>query len=104
MKVKMYYDAEQLKAAVAFISANNPAFPGEDDYIRKRIFQTIDELVNDWPAYYVKATMGFSVWGTMDMEEGIDSEENILQIEILVDPAAGILGEYVCEIVEKKIV
>ncbi len=89
MEVTLVYSKDQLEAAVKFISENNQAFLGRTEYIRRNIQTNIREMVEKFPHLLSIGTMGYTIMGSVEEEEGIDSDTNVLLIEILVDPGLG---------------
>lgn len=86
MKIKVYYSTDQLEATVRFVATNNSYFLGAHDKIRSSIQNHIQELVQRYPDIAWLGTMGYYVWATMDEREGIDDDENVMNIEFMVDP------------------
>lgn len=87
MEVKISYSKAQLEEAVRFISRNNEHFQGKIDYIRNTILDNMKEIAAD-PERWMGGTMGYTLVGDRE-DEGIDSDENIITFEILVDPNLG---------------
>lgn len=87
MFVTVSYAKEQLEAAVNFIAKNSLAFKGKKDYIRKSIYSSINELVSKFPNMNSISTLGYIVIASHDQVEGIDYDNNLMRIEIMVDPA-----------------
>ncbi len=98
MFVTVSYAKEQLEAAVKFISENNLAFKGKKDYIRKSIHSSINELVSKFPNMNSISTLGYIVIASHDQIEGIDHDNNLMRIEIMVDPGLSLDWEFVDEI------
>ena len=86
MFVSVVYSEEQLEAAVQFISEHNQAFRGRSDYIRTHIKKAIFEIVEKFPHLLSMSTMGYTILASVEEEEGIDHDQNVMLIEILVDP------------------
>lgn len=89
MDVSVVYSKEQLEAAVQFIAKNNPAFRGRADYIRTHIKKAIFEIAEKFPHLLSLSTMGYTIIASVEEEEGIDHDQNVMLIEILVDPGLG---------------
>ena len=98
MFVTVCYSKEQLEAAVKFISENNFAFKGKKDAIRKSINGSINELVSKFPDMNSISTMGYIVIGSAERIEGIDYDNNLLRVEIMVDPGLALDWELVEEV------
>lgn len=86
MEVTLVYSKEQLEAAVQFISEHNQAFLGRANYIREHIRKAIYEIVEKFPHLLSMSTMGYTILASVEEEEGIDHDRNVMLIEILVDP------------------
>lgn len=89
MDIIIFYDEIQLEKTIDFIATHNSSFLDQHDYIRQSIHQSINDLVNRYPNSQWISTMGYYIWATMDEEEGIDSDQNLITIEFMVDPAVG---------------
>jgi hypothetical protein len=89
LDIVIFYDEVQLEKTVEFIATHNPSFIGQQEYIRTAILQSMDDLVSKYPGTQWLSTMGYYVWATIDEEEGIDSDQNLITIEFMVDPAVG---------------
>ena len=89
MEVTLVYSKAQLEAAVQFISEHNQTFLGRTDYIRKHINKSLREMAEKFPHLLSIATMGYTIIGSVEEEEGIDYDQNTMIIEILVDPGLG---------------
>jgi hypothetical protein len=88
MQIRVYYDEAQLDSTVNYIATNHPNYIGQADKVRESILKHIQKLVCQYPAIqWIGGGMGYYVWGTMDEEEGIDSDENLFGIEFMVDPS-----------------
>lgn len=98
MFVKVCYSKEQLEAAVQFIAKNSVAFKGKRDAIRKSINSSINELVAKFPNMNSISTMGYIVIGSAEQVEGIDYDNNVLRVDIMVDPGLSLDWESVEEI------
>lgn len=86
MKIKVYYNKDQLEATVNFVATNNSSFLGKHDRVRESLLNHIQELVQRYPDVAWLGTMGYYVWAIMDEQEGIDSDENLMNIEFMVAP------------------
>jgi hypothetical protein len=92
MIVKVKYSNSELEAAVKFISKNNKRFRGKDQEIQDSIIETIRRLaISATPGNetYTAGTLGYVVNIVDVYLESIDSDENIVLVEILVNPALG---------------
>ena len=89
MDVKVVWSKSQLEAAAKFISENNPAFKGQLKEIRSKMVTTIVRLAENFPSQVGEGTMGFYIEAMHDEEEGLDGDENIITIQIWVDPGVG---------------
>jgi hypothetical protein len=87
MEVRISYSKPQLDEAVRFIARNNAHFQGQTDYIRNSILDHMKEIAAD-PEQWMGSTMGYTLIGDRE-DEGIDSDENSIRFEILVDPNLG---------------
>lgn len=87
MEIKISYSKIQLQRAIDFIAEHNDTFYGQVDYIRSSILESIERMAKDPNCTYL-GTMGFTLIADREMED-LDNEENIVRIEILVDPALG---------------
>lgn len=87
MEVQINYSQTELDKAVEFISKHNPTFYGQDDTIRATILDCMKEVALN-PKSWIMGTMGFMLIGDRE-DEGIDSDNNIIHYEILVNPAMG---------------
>lgn len=85
MDVKVVYSQLQLEYAVGFLSVNNSSFLGQENEIRQTILNEINHLVGD-PNIPFVSVMGFTLISDWTFA-GIDFDENICHIEILVDPS-----------------
>lgn len=92
MEIKVVYSKIQLESTVDFIATHNPSFLGQHDVIRKSIMSTIQSIISKYPDIIWSGTMGYYVWISMEELEGIDSDENILRVEFMVEPAVGKYG------------
>lgn len=88
MEVKIIYCKPQLEAAVDWIAKYNPHFLGQKDYIRKAILDDMKQIALD-PEQYLAGTMGYTLWGDRS-DEGIDSDENLIDFAISIDPSLGL--------------
>jgi len=86
MEVTIIYSKVQLEAAVDFISENNLAFLGKKTHIRESILEHVRELAERFPDLNSIGTMGYTILASIEEEEGIDHDRNLMLIEILVDP------------------
>lgn len=101
MKVKLSYSKTQLEEAVKFIARNNQHFLGQKDYIKESIMNDMREIARDL-GRWMSGTMGYNLIANRSVE-GIDSDDNTVIIDILVDPALRISSsdqEYLSEMVE----
>ena len=89
MEVKFSYSRAQLNAAVKFIAKNNPYYHNQYEGIRASIWNNINELVERFPHMTSVSTMGYWIEASVESIEGIDDEENILRLEIWVNPSIG---------------
>lgn len=89
MEVKVRYSKAQLEETCKFLAEHNEAFKGRPDAIRASILQDIGEIANKFPHMKGIGTMGYSIDVYVEEEEGIDHDENILDLEIWVNPAVG---------------
>jgi hypothetical protein len=87
MEIKISYSKIQLERAIEFIAEHNDSFYGQVDYIRQSILESIEQLAKDPQATYL-GTMGFTLIADREIEN-LDCDENIVRIDILVDPALG---------------
>lgn len=87
LKIKVIYSKQELQATVNFISENNQYFFGQKDFIKDSILESIKSLVEDFPEGDLNTgTMGYIVSGEVLEEESMNSDENVLYINFLVDP------------------
>lgn len=91
MEIRISYSQIQLDSAVEFISNNNQSFLGKNEDIRNTIQETMISLARDPEAIHL-GTMGFTLVADREFE-GIDSDENVCRIEILVDPSLSLIDE-----------
>jgi len=91
MEIRISYSQLQLNNAVEFISNNNQSFLGKDEEIRNTIHETMISLAQDAEVMHL-GTMGFTLIADREFE-GIDSDENVCRIEILVDPSLHLIDE-----------
>ncbi len=89
MEIKYTYSKIQLEKAIKFIGENNKSFLGKFEIIRNSIFESINRLLDSYPKYYFAGTMGFFITVDTLASESIDSDENSVMIEIMIDPALG---------------
>lgn len=89
MEVKVTYSKAQLEETVKFLAQNNPAYINRYDGIRSSIWNHINELVERFPHMTGVATMGYWIEASIESIEGIDDDENVLRLEIWVNPAVG---------------
>lgn len=89
MRIIVYYNPQQLEAAVSFISKNNDAFLNRDNYIRDSIKEHIKNLASQFPNCNMMGTMGYTLLADLECE-GIDSDNNTIHLDILVDPKLGL--------------
>jgi hypothetical protein len=87
MEIRISYSQTQLDSAVKFISENNEHFYGQDDYIRKSILEYMERMAKDPNSTFI-GTMGFTLIGDREFED-LDNDENVVRVEILVDPGLG---------------
>jgi hypothetical protein len=86
MEVKVIYSEHQLMAAVNFIAEHNRYFIGQYSTVEARIRSMMYEMIEDFPNQCSIGTMGFTIVASIESEEGIDGEDNIIDIGFLVDP------------------
>jgi hypothetical protein len=91
MEIRISYSQLQLDSAVEFISNNNQSFLGKEEEIRNTIQETMVNMARD-PEAMNLGTMGFTLIADREFE-GIDSDENVCRIEILVDPSMHLIDE-----------
>jgi len=91
MEIRISYSQLQLDSAVEFISNNNQSFLGKDEEIRNTIQEAMVSLARDPEAMHL-GTMGFTLIADREFE-GIDSDENVCRVEILVDPSIHLIDE-----------
>lgn len=85
MEVRMEYNQEQVDRAVEFISNNNKSFFDQSETIRGAIMAAMRKLAKE-PDVKFSSSMGFIL--TADWElEGLEHDENVVRIEVWVDPA-----------------
>jgi hypothetical protein len=97
MEVKLHYSKAQMDAAVKFIAENNPSYINQYEGIRSSIWNHINELVEMFPDMTGIATMGYWIEASIESVEGIDEEENILRLEIWVNPSIGKLEDTITQ-------
>ena len=89
MEVVVFYNPQQIEAAVNFIAQNNSSFKNKHRTIRKSIQDSISEIAQKFPDLRSLSTMGYIVIGFAS-EEGLDLDQNELRIEVYVDPAVAL--------------
>lgn len=87
MKVKYVYSKVNLDATVKFISTHNKWFIGKPDYVRQSIINGMQQLAEQFPNCYYSGTMGYLISGSVDSEESMDKDENIVTFSLSVDPS-----------------
>lgn len=85
MQVKVYYSRTQLEATVKYIATHNVLLLGEHDTIRQDIQLGIQELVQRYPHISWIGRNGWYALVIISIEEGIDNDENVLDIEFVVN-------------------
>jgi len=89
MEVKLSFSKMQLDAAVKFIAENNPSYINQYEEIRSSIWYHINEIVERFPHMTGVSTIGYWIEASVESIEGIDDEENVLRLEIWVNPSIG---------------
>lgn len=89
MEIRVLYSPDALEATVKYVSVHNKLLYGMDVDIRRSIMDAIQELVDQFPRTSYIHQAGFYVWVSDYIEEGIDHDENVMNIEFMVDPALG---------------
>jgi len=89
MEVKVYYSKIQLEDTIKFIITNNSTFKNKYDIVKESINSCINDIVNFYPKYTSISTMGFTVIISDEEHEDLDNDDNIINIDILVDPSLG---------------
>jgi hypothetical protein len=102
MQFKVYYSQTQLDATINYIATHNPSMLGKIDKIRAGILDGIQELVQRYPDLLWISRNGWYVWADMIEREGIDSDENELNIEFMVNPSFD-AEEYISDYYYKKL-
>jgi hypothetical protein len=85
MEVRLEYNQEQVDRAVEFISANNKSFFDQSVTIRGAIMAAMHRIAKE-PGSQASGSMGFLLIADWEME-GLEHDENVVRIEIWVDPA-----------------
>ena len=101
MEAKLIYSKSQFDMAVKFIARNNSYFLGQTDLIRTRLIDSIMSLAKSRSGSWTQ-TMGFTILSYRE-DEGIESDESYVRIEIFVDPALGLdhtEDDYHSEVIE----
>lgn len=90
MRVKIHYSKRQLEEAVNYVAKHNTSFLDQYEKIKNVILTYMREMALE--ARYRNTryvgTMGFLILADREYE-GLDSDENSINFEILVDPAVG---------------
>lgn len=89
MQVRMHYCKNQLEYAAKFIAQNNQNFAGQVDYVRDSILECMREVALN-PDKTGIGTMGFYVQVEYRNQEGIDYDENICVLRVMVNPSVGV--------------
>lgn len=92
MEVRVFYAKEKLEATVNYIATHHPFFKGAHDKVRENVLDSIQDLVDQYPRITYVSRDGFYVWMADLESEGIDHDENTINIEFMVDPY---LHEYI---------
>jgi hypothetical protein len=104
MNVRIIYSAKQLDATVKYIAKYNSNFKGQHAFIRQSLLNDMKEIALA-PLEWTRGTMGYMISGDRE-DEGIDSDENIIRFDILVDPALALdawdLDDMVEEVVSEE--
>lgn len=87
MEIRISYSQTQLEKAVNFISRHNEVFKGKKTEIRETILEYMEKMAKD-PNMTFIGTMGFTLIGDREFED-MDNDDNLIRIEISVDPALG---------------
>jgi hypothetical protein len=105
MQVRVYYSQQMLEATVKYITEHNLWFYDKPVVVRVNIMTCIQDLVDQFPKTIQVGRDGFFV-GMTDFElEGIDQDENVMNVEFLVDPTIGTVSaneKYISEIFLKR--
>lgn len=88
MDIVISYSKSQLESAVNYIAEKNVYFRNKHNQIRQEILDSMKTLAAD-PEMFSIGTMGFLL--TCDFRhEGVDSDNNICEVDIHVNPSLGI--------------
>ena len=87
MEVKVSYPQSSLEDTINFITSHNRRYASKPDEVRQNIIQSIQELVDEFPRLHFIGRDGFYVWVVSYEPEGIDSDENIMVVDFMLDPA-----------------
>ncbi len=86
MEVRVFYAKAKLEATVDYITARHPFFKNSPNEVRESIMRAIQELVDQYPKLTYVSRDGFYVWMDSFIEEGVDQDENAMNVEFMVDP------------------
>jgi hypothetical protein len=90
MEVTIQYHKAQVEEAIRYLALNNKSFLGENDYIRQSIYRSFHELVYDFLSINYRKVIsncGYVIIATVHSKEGIDYDENVLSLQVYVDPS-----------------
>ena len=89
MEYRFIYSQCQLDKAVDFIADNNSCFLNQHDKIRQSILKTINEVIDHFPKYRSMSTIGYYIETAQGSVEDMDNDDNVIVIDILIDPSVG---------------
>lgn len=84
MEITVHYDNNQLQLTVDYIAAHHQ-YPETID-IKEQVLSTMKKLVDNWPKLRIASGVGYYIYMTTWINEGIDSDENSLYVEFLTVP------------------
>lgn len=89
MEVRVLYSEDAMRAAAKYVAQHDPFFHGREEDVLHSIQLSIQDLVDHYPKMSYVHRSGVYVW-MMDFEqEGVDRDDNIMQVEFMVDPMIG---------------